>query len=131
MGEFFDAIYARGTDAETLPQRLGDAARELNCCFLVAPEMQGWTAIYSSRGQDGNVAKGLHKLLKTEVLFTLVHDSDIFCYDYYRDGKLVDEYNSQPDYFAKVSAKKRRSLAGRPELLLDRKSTRLNSSHRC
>jgi hypothetical protein len=118
MGEFFDAIYARGTDAETLPQRLGDAARELNCCFLVAPEMQGWTAIYSSRGQDGNVAKGLHKLLKTEVLFTLVHDSDIFCYDYYRDGKLVDEYNSQPDYFAKVSAKKRRSLAGRPELLL-------------
>jgi hypothetical protein len=118
MGEFLDAIYTRGTDAETLPQQLAGAARELNCCFLVAPEMRGWTAIYSSRGQDGEVAKALHKLLKTEVLFTLVHDGDIFCYDYYRDGKLVDQYNSRPDYFGKVSAKKRQSLAGRPELLL-------------
>jgi WD40 repeat protein len=118
MGEFFDAIYTRGTDAEMLPRQLADAARELNCCFLVAPEIQGWTAIYSSRGQDGKVAKALHKLLKTEVLYTLVHDGDIFCYDYFRDGKLVDEYNSRPDYFAKVSAKKRLSLAGKPELLL-------------
>jgi hypothetical protein len=118
MGEFFDAIYTRGTDAEMLPRQLADAARELNCCFLVAPEIQGWTAIYSSRGQDGKVAKALHKLLETEVLFTLVHDGDIFCYDYFRDGKLVDEYNSRPDYFARVSAKKRRSLAGKPELLL-------------
>lgn len=118
MGEFFDAIYTRGTDPGILPQQLADAALELKCCFLVAPEMQGWTAIYSSRGQDGNVAKALHKILKTDVLFTLVHDGDIFCYDYHRDGKLVDEYNSRPDYFAKVSAKKRRSLAGKPEILL-------------
>jgi hypothetical protein len=85
---------------------------------LLAPEIEGWTAIYSSRGQDGEVPKALHKRLKTEVLFALVHDGDIFCYDYYRDGKLVDEYNSRPDYFEKVSPKKRRSLAGRPELLL-------------
>src|ERR1035438_8858172 len=118
MGEFFYAIYTPGTDAQMLPRQLADAARELNCCFLVAPEIQGWTAIYSSRGQDGKVAKALHKLLKTEVLYTLVHDGDIFCYDYFRDGKLVDEYNSRPDYFARVSAKKRRSLAGKPELLL-------------
>jgi hypothetical protein len=118
MGEFYDAIYTRGADAATLHQQLADAARELNCCFLVAPEMQGWTAIYSSDGQDNKVAEALHKLLKTEVLYTLVHDGDIFCYYYYRDGKLVDEYNSRPDYFEKVSAAKRQSQAGKPELLL-------------
>jgi hypothetical protein len=118
MGEFFDAIYTRGTDAQTLPRQLADAARELNCCFLVAPEMQGWTAIYSSDGQDDKVAEALHKLLKTEVLYTLVHDGDIFCYYYYRDGKLVDQYDSRPDYFGNVSAEKRQSLAGKPELLL-------------
>lgn len=118
MGEFFDAIYTRGIDTETLPQQLGDAARELNCCFLMAPEIDGWTAIYSSRGQDGKVAKALHRRLQTEVLFTLVHDGDIFCYEYHRDGKLVDEYNSRPDYFGKVSAQKRREQAGRPELLM-------------
>jgi WD40 repeat protein len=118
MGEFFDAIYTRGTDPAVLPRQLANAARELKCCFLVAPEIQGWTAIYASRGQDGNVAKTLHKILETEVLYTLVHDGDLFCYDYHRDGKLVDEYNSRPDYFAKVSARKRQSVAGKPELLL-------------
>jgi hypothetical protein len=118
MGEFFDAIYTRGIDGETLSWQLTDAAHELNCCFLVAPEMRGWRAIYSSDGQNGEVAKALHKLLKTEVLFTLVHDSDIFCYDYYRDGKLVDQYNSRPEYFGKVSASKRQSLEGKPQLLL-------------
>ena len=118
MGEFYDAIYTRGADAETLPQQLAEAAGELSCCFLVAPEIEGWTAIYPSRGQDENVAKALHKQLKTEVLFTTVHDSDIFCYYYYRDGKLVDEFNSRPDYFGKVTTTKRQSQAGRPELLL-------------
>jgi len=62
MGEFFDAIYTRGTDAEMVRQQLAGAARKLNCCFLVAPEMQGWTAIYPSDGQDDKVAKALHGL---------------------------------------------------------------------
>ena len=118
MGEFFDAIYTRKVDAGALPGQLAEAARALNCCFLAAPEIQGWTGIYASRGQDGSVAKTLHKFLKSEVLLTMVHDGDIFCYEYYRDGKLVDEYNSRPDYFGKVSAKKRRSQAGSPELLV-------------
>jgi len=118
MGEFFDAIYTRGIDTTAISQRLADAAHELNCCFLVAPEIKGWTAIYPSHGQDSKVAKALHKLLKTEVLFTSVHDGDIFCYDYFRDGKLVDEYNSRPDYFGKVSVKTWQAQAGRPELLL-------------
>ncbi len=118
MGEFFDAIYTRGIDAEILPRQLADAARELNCCFLLAPEIRGWRAIYCSRTQDGKVAKALHQRLRTEVLYTLVHDGDIFCYDYYRDGKLVDEFNSRPDYFGKVSAKKRQSQGGHPDRLL-------------
>lgn len=118
MGEFYDAVYTRGADAATLHRQLAVAARELNCCFLVAPEIEGWTAIYPSRGLDDKVAAALHKLLKTEVVFTLVHDGDIFCYYYYRDGKVVDEYNSRPDYFEKVSAAKRQSQAGKPELLL-------------
>jgi hypothetical protein len=72
---------------------------------------------YPSREQDRKTAEAIQKKLKCEVLYTLVHDSDIFCYDYYRDGKLVDEFNSRPDYFEKVSARKRQSLHGKPEEL--------------
>ena len=45
----------------------------------------------------------------------LVHDDDFFVYEYYRDGKLVDRFNSRPDYFAPVSASEARKLRGRPE----------------
>jgi len=38
------------------------------------------------------------------VLHVVVHDDDIFCYFFYRGGRLVDRYNSFPDYFAEASA---------------------------
>ena len=54
--------------------------------------------------------------LKCELFQVLVHDDDFLAYEYYRDGKLVDQYNGRPDYFAPVSARKRQKLAGRPDL---------------
>src|SRR5262245_41149994 len=99
MGAFFDTVYVRGTDRQTLLEGLGALAGELRCCCLLAPEIRGWTAIYSSREQDDSIAHAIQKRLKCEVLYTLLHDSDIFGYDFYRDGELVDQYNSRPDYF--------------------------------
>jgi WD40 repeat protein len=117
MGAFFDTVYIRGIDRPLAVDALGELAGKLNCCFLLAPEIRGWTAIYSSREQDGNIANAIQKRLSCEVLYTLLHDSDLFCYDYYRDGDLVDEYNSRPDYFGKVSAGKRERLKGSPREL--------------
>ena len=117
MGAFFDTVYVRGTDRQTLMDALTDLAGELDCCFLLAPEIRGWTAVYSSREQDGKVAEAIHRRVKSEVLYTLVHDSDIFCYDYYRDGELVDQFNSRPNYFGKVAARKRQAQLGNPREL--------------
>ena len=117
MGAFFDGVYVRGADRQTLMDELAGLADELNCCFLVAPEIRGWTAIYSSREQDSKVAEAIHRRLKFELLYTLLHDSDLFCYDYYRDGELVDQFNSRPNYFGKISARRRQSQLGKPREL--------------
>jgi hypothetical protein len=43
MGAFFDTVYTRGADRKTILGVLPELAGELNCCFLVAPEIRGWT----------------------------------------------------------------------------------------
>ena len=47
----------------------------------------------------------------------LVHDDDIFAYEYYRDGQCADQYNSVPDYFGEVSEAERQHLSGDPETM--------------
>jgi hypothetical protein len=60
------------------------------------------------------------KALGGDVIQMMVHDDDIFCYWYWRDGKLRDEYDSCPEYFGRrVSAKEQRRLAGKPEVFAD------------
>ncbi len=118
MGSFFGCVYTRGVDHEAVRHALVDVARRYHCNFLLAPETSGWIAIFpSSHGQDTKVSAAISRRLKGEVLHTLLHDSDIFAYVYYRDGRLVDEYSSRPDYFGEVSPRKRRSLRGKPEEL--------------
>ncbi|MGB9457575.1 MAG: hypothetical protein WCB12_16115 [Bryobacteraceae bacterium] len=92
-------------------------AKKLGCCFLLAPEIDGWIGIYPSSDQDEKVSREIHRRLKTEVVQLILHDSDVFCYFFYRDGRLADEFNSRPDYFGKVSDRKRRSQRGKPEEL--------------
>ena len=48
----------------------------------------------------------------------VVHDDDVLAYEYFRDGRRIDRYNSMPDYFEDVSEKERSSLRGGPERLV-------------
>ena len=71
----------------------------------VLPAKNGWVSLYDERAsqQDDerirDLAKNLSKDLKTPAIAFMVHDSDIACYWLYESGKLLDEYNSSPDYF--------------------------------
>ena len=73
--------------------------------FLIAPAKNGWLSLYEERAsrQDTglicDLAAGLSKDLKTAAIAFSVHDSDVACYWLFENGKLLDEFNSCPDYF--------------------------------
>lgn len=99
-------------------------ARIVHVEALVAPPQNGWITFFdeSASGQDTKqlvrIARSLSRKLQTAVFWFLVHDSDVFQYHLFDQGKLLDQFNSRPDYFGVVSNAKRRKLAGRPDLLL-------------
>src|SRR5690242_16109489 len=115
MGAFFGSIQIRTDDQEVVRAALEKVAGKKKCHFLLAPAIRGWTAAYpSGHGQDESVSKALAKALPFDIIHTLVHDDDIFAYFVYRSGKLLDQYNSAPDYFQPVSARKKAQVAGHP-----------------
>ncbi len=50
---------------------------------------------------DGSIVSLLSESLKTAVLMIDVHDDDVFSfsYEFYREGKKIDSYCSNPDYW--------------------------------
>lgn len=118
MGGFYGSIHFRNIDRPALLRETELLAAERGQKFLVGPELNGWTAVYPDHhGQDASIAAALAKALNAEVLHLIVHDDDIFAYGCYRGTRLVDEYNSSPDYFGNVSAAKKARLRGNVESL--------------
>jgi len=120
----------RGEDERAVQKILQDLSAKKEWRFLLAPPLQTWIAVYPEHhGQDDRVSRAIAKRWATDVLHVLVHDDDIFCYFYYRAGKLVDQYDSNPDYFRKASAAKKARLRGEPasfrELLAEKQLRRL------
>ena len=72
--------------------------------WLTGPH-QGWVSFWDplASRQDVErikvVAQGVSKSTKRPLVAFMVHDSDIFCYWLYENGRLLDEYNSFPSYF--------------------------------
>lgn len=115
MGAFYDSVQIHSDDREAVRTLLEELAPKKKRRFLLGPALNGWIGVYPN--VDAAAARDLARRLRVELLALNVHDDDIFSYEYYRDGKRVDRYNSAPDYFEEVSAKERRMLRGRPELL--------------
>jgi hypothetical protein len=116
MGGFYGSVQIRGEDRDAVRAALEQLARKKRR-FLLGPAIGGWIGVYpDGSGQDLGVARALARRLPGELIAMLVHDDDIFAYEYYRDGRRVDQYNSIPDYFGEeVSEKERQRLRGRPE----------------
>jgi hypothetical protein len=85
---------------------------------------RGWISIYEQRAstQDedwiAHLAGELSSRLATVCVAFLVHDSDIARYWLSDQGRMLDEYNSIPDYFDSVSASERRRVRGRADVFL-------------
>lgn len=117
MGGFYDSIHVRTESYDLVRNTLTELAKRKGDKFYLAPVINGWVSLFPSNYWQESLACDISKQTDTDVLQTMVYDDDIFRYLYYRGGELIDEYNSQPDYFGEeVSAKERKRLKGRPEV---------------
>lgn len=120
MGASFTNFHVRSTASAATA-----AVSELTTSRgYISPASSGWVTIYleETESQDVEVlcriAAALSKALATDVLACLVHDSDIAMYWLHRNGELVDELNSCPDYFEEVDEEVKERVRGRTEALL-------------
>lgn len=117
MGGFYDSIHVRTESYDLIRDILTELAKSKGHKFYLAPVINGWVSLFPSNYWQESLACEISKQIDTDVLQMMVYDDDIFRYLYYQRGDLVDEYNSQPNYFGeKVSAKERKRLKGRPEV---------------
>lgn len=116
MGNFFDSIHVRSESYDQIRTILTELAKKGGHKFYLAPAINGWVSVFPNNYGQISLGVKVAKHIDSDLLQLLVHDDDVFCYWYYRNGKLIDEYNSCPDYFGEeVSAKERKRLKGRPE----------------
>ncbi len=121
MGAFFTNLQVRKSSAKAVSAAL---AKLIEGGAYVSPQSGDWVTVYAEDSEQQNdkietLASGLSRMLKTDVLGFLVHDSDIAMYWLYRNGELVDEFNSAPDYFGEdIGEEGRARLSGSTEALL-------------
>src|SRR2546429_142954 len=88
--------------------------------LFIGSKTNGWTGLYLDNSAPTEAfAIALAKQLNASVLDLIVHDSDIFIYNFYRGDQLIDEYSSRPDYFEEVSEAEHQRLKGKPEVFRD------------
>jgi len=120
MGAFFDSIHVRTKNSGTVQKALEQIAKEADCKFLLGPALNGWTSIFpNDSGKDDEICAKIARLIPDDVFHLIVHDDDIFIYCFYRNGQLIDEYNSWPDSFDEISEEDKQKCRGRPELFQD------------
>src|SRR6266446_2655815 len=120
MGAFYGSVHIRTENSDVVQKALDDVAKEADCRFLLSPALNGWVSVFPNNGgQDLQASGEIAKRLPYDIFHMIVHDDDVFAYHFYRDGRLLDQYNSRPDYFSKVSDEEKQKCRGRPELFQD------------
>src|SRR5689334_7682703 len=121
MGAFFVNFHILCDSAAKVRDALAPLVQS---AAYVSPPKNGCVIVYekASDEQDDEIIRQigseLSRALNTAVLSFLVHDSDIAMYWLFQSGKLVDEFNSAPDYYVKVSKAERAQTSGNAQALL-------------
>ena len=120
MGAFFDSIHARTENVGAVQKALEQLALRCDAKFLLGPALNGWISILpGGSGPNESLSMEIAKNLGCDIFHLAVHDDDIFLYYFYRDGKLVDQYNSCPEYFEETPDEENEESQGHPELFRD------------
>src|SRR5436190_17693233 len=122
MGSFYTNFQVRG---DSTPAVLSALRPLIESRAYVSPPTGRWITVYDEASDDQDdaiieeVGTGVSRALKTTVLAFLVHDSDIFRYWLFESGKLIDEFDSDPEYFGRhVDETRLWHLRGKPAALL-------------
>lgn len=116
MGAYYSSIQVRSTDREAVKRALEEVAKECNKKFLLGPMLDGWVGVYPDELGQERCAASLAKRCGGIVLHLIVHHSDIFYYNFFKNGELLNEFSSDPDCFEEVSAEERQRLKAKPEI---------------
>jgi hypothetical protein len=117
MGTFVTNLHVH----DAAPQAVIEALRSLAVvpAYVRGSVEKTWTSIFpAAADQDegvlSEIACGLSSTLNRPVIAFLVHDSDVFLYWLYNNGKELDRYNSAPGFF---SGKKTPPEGGNTQML--------------
>lgn len=117
MGGFYSSVHIRSQSFDLIKNAIGTLSKKKGCKLYISKPINGWIGIFPDNYWQIPLADAIAKIVEFDVLGLMVYDDDFFCYWYYKNSKLVDEYNSCPDYFGeKVSRAKRKKLQGHPEV---------------
>jgi len=101
MGIFYTNITLFKTERDQVLDFLNSEKR----MAYVSPKQDNFVVVYDKETEDqdprilAELAIKLSKALHCKAFASLAHDGDVFYYWLYEKGKLVDKYNSAPDYF--------------------------------
>jgi Ankyrin repeats (3 copies) len=121
VGLFCVNFHFRTTDDRALSSAL---SRRGVSRYRIATAKRGWTSLFEEQAsqQDDQriheLAGGLSQDLQAPAIAFMVHDSDIACYWLFDNGRLLDEYNSCPDYFNDDADESSSPSGGQPDVLL-------------
>jgi hypothetical protein len=122
MGGHYGTIHVRTEDRDAVRSAIERLANDRTRRFLIAPAIDGWVTVFPEHnGQEAAVSEALAAKLSDKILIhCLVHDDDVFAYWVFEAGRIVDTYNSCPDYFGEPNPPPRGGKAeALKHLLLD------------
>lgn len=102
MGNFYTNISLKTSNQQAIVDFMNEHRRRA----FISPAENGYICVFDELcdNQDGyeisKLGKALSKHLNCAAISVLNHDDDIFWYQVYQNGKVLDEYNSTPGYFS-------------------------------
>jgi hypothetical protein len=100
MGNFYVNLTLRGPSQEMVTTAMNGRSA------FISPTINGYTVVWDEEadsqdtGEIASLSVRLSRQLDCPLLVVLNHDDDLFFYQLYVSGTLVDSYNSAPGYFS-------------------------------
>jgi len=117
MGAHYRSLQIKCENRDAVIAAAENLVTAHNGRLFIGSKINGWTGLYLDNSAPTEAfAIAFAKQLNASVLDLMVHDSDIFIYNFYRGDQLIDEYSSRPDYFEEVSVAEHQRLKGKPEV---------------
>jgi len=101
MGNFYSNITVKGSTKDAVISELKVLKRKA----FVTLAINNFIVIYDAECEEqvprvlSQLSVDLSKSLKCPLISFMNHDDDILIFEVYKDGILIDEYNSCPGYF--------------------------------